>query len=612
MIKFKSEFILPELMIKCVPVSGKDLSAKGNFDHQVVAENSDYRFSVSYSNVNPSPVKFEDTQYLTLIIGAPIVGDKIDFEGALNLVCDDSGVINAEKLQNLNGEFLFIRFNKGNSELEIINDRYTSFPFFYLYDRQDKSFFASIYFSSLWDFLQKNNKLEMEHNAFFEFYWLQRLLGTKTFAKNTFFLEDASHLKVKNDNFSISRYWQRNYEKSSKSLSSHAQIMANLVRQSVIRKSSDDKRFGHFLSGGMDSRSVFSAFEDKLPVCFTATFGENRELKTAASIAAAKGALHIPLELASEHLGQIFRHSTRVIGGMYNYDHGLFYGFNEAVQQHADVCFHGHGFDYMFQGMYIPKNNISIGGRQLYVNFMKKLPDDLVTFFIENVSYRIKRADIWEFVKEDKKQELAEFQRASIQEILDNGKKLSANSNDLWEYLTFHHISRHYSYPNHASIATFAEQRTVSFDNELFDLYLSLPAEHRINGKIEKACLKLLNPKIAKIWSANTNLPVTASCWTQTAYQLAGFIKRRFIPEEKKPEWTERTWPERKDALRNDSILLKAVDDLCNSDILDRVDFLDTSKIREQFPRWLKGENIPGISGDLVQTILTMGTFLEQ
>ena len=610
MIKFEPKFILPELLFKLTPLSA-GRAEECAFPDKITAESADFRMEMEFANVNPKPVSFENENCIVILIGAPISGDKILPEAA-SFLFENGSTVEPEKLRKCNGEFLIFRFDKKTSNLTVINDRFTSFPLFYFHDQLTKSFYASIYFSSLWGFLKKIGKLEIDQNALFEFMWLQRLLGTKTYAKNAFFLEDASILKLENKGLSVSRYWQRDYTKSIKSLGAHSQMMCDLVRQSVQRKSSDGKRYGHFLSGGMDSRSVFSAFNDKMPVCFTATFGENRELKTAAKIAAAKGATHIPLELHEQHLGQIYRHSTKVIGGMYNYDHGLFYGFNDAVTEHADVCFHGHGFDYMFQGMYIPKRNVKIGGRQLYVNFAKELPEDLVSYFIENVSYRIKHADVWAFVNDQRKDELKAYQRESVSAILEKGKELSDLPNDLWEYMTFHHLSRHYSYPNHASIATFAEQRSVSFDNELFDLYLSLPSDHRINGKIEKACLKKLNPEIAKIWSANTNLPVTASCWTQTIYQLAGFEKRRIIPEEQKPEWHERTWPERQDALREDTLLKTAVKDLCKSDVLEQLDFIDIKKIREEFPRWIDGENIPGISGDLVQTILTMGTFLEQ
>lgn len=612
MIKFEPKFTLPELLLTLTPLKAKT-SYSPKMENEIVAKSADFALSLKFSNVNPTPIKYDNARSLIIIIGAPIIEDKIDHNKTFSLIKATCEQLNPlVGLKNIDGEFIIIHFDKKSSKLSIINDRFTSIPLFYCHNAQSKQFYASTYFSSIWDFLKKSNLLDIDKNAFFEFLWLQRLLGTKTYDKNTYFLEDASLFTLDNNNFDIKRYWTRDYSKSNLSLNKHAQMMTDFLRESVIKKTSDNKRFGHFLSGGMDSRCVVGAFHDTPPVCFTATIGENREFRKAAEIAAVKNAKHIGLELDPEHFGKIYRHSTKVIGGMYNYDHGLFYGFEDAVKAEADVCFHGHGFDYMFQGMYIPKRNVKVAGRQLYVNFLKKLPEDLISYFINNVSYRIKNADVWSYIKEENRNELKEFQHNSINEILNQGKNVTSDLNDLWEYLTFHHISRHYSYPNHASIATFAEQRTAAFDNDLFDLYLKLPVKHRINGKIEKAALKKIDPELAKIWSANTNLPVTASCWTQTAYQLTGFLKRKIIPEEQKTEWQERTWPERKYALREQQLLIDAITNLLNSDTLEQLDFIDIIKIRKDIPLWLKGENPKGVSGDLVQTLLTMGTFLQQ
>jgi len=57
---------------------------------------------------------------------------------------------------------------------------------------------------------------------------------------------------------------------------------------------------------------------------------------------------------------------------------------------------------------------------------------------------------------------------------------------------------------------------------------------------------------------------------------------------------------------------VNAINDLINSDTLEKLDFLDLSKIRQDIPLWLKGEQPEGVSGDFVQTLLTMGTFLQQ
>lgn len=470
-----------------------------------------------------------------------------------------------------------------------------------------------MFFSNLWECLKKENSLKFSQTSFFEFLWFQRLFGVKTLAENTFFLPDASALLLSPDGeLNISRYWRRSYEKSIFSLKNHAYIMSELMKESVRQKTSDGKRYGHFLSGGMDSRSVLAAFNENPPVCFTATIADNREQRIARKIARAKGAEHVFLQLDPEQYGRILKPSVRVTGGMYNYDHGLFFGFNDAVKSRADVCFHGHGFDYMFQGMYIPGRSVSVFGHTLHLRKLVTPPEDLISYFIHNASYRIKGADVWAFVQKSKRTEYEEFQRNSIAEILSQGSKLTKDPHDLWEYLTFHHISRHYSYPNHASIATFAEQRTVSFFNDLFNLYLSLPVEHRFNGRIEKMCLSILDPKLAGIWSANTNLPVTASPWRQTLYQLAGALKRRILRQKEKETWEERTWPSREHALRNQATLKSAVLELCANDTLEQLEFLDLAKVKSDIRRWVQGEDVPGVSGDLVQTILNIGTFLNQ
>lgn len=604
--EFKPVFSIPSFLLS---LSDKRKDIKGTKNINFSVETEKLKLSLTFSDVNPPPLIKEIGDKCIILLGSPVIGDRIDREKAVKTVSEDTNL--PERLsKEINGEFLFIIFNRANGGLKIINDRFTSIPFYYCHNKVSGEFHATPYFTSVWQ-IRKTLGLKINQEALCEFLFFQRLLGTKTFLHDVLFLPDASILDVEGKELSLERYWQRNYQKNNASLEENAYRLAELVERSVRNKTSDGKRYGHFLSGGMDSRSVLAAFEKNFPTCFTATISENRELRTAREIAHTKGAKHIFLKLHPEHYSQILEPSVKIIGGMYNYDHGIFLGFSEVVKQNADVCFHGHGFDYMFQGMYIPGKPVVLGGRTLYYKTLLELPDDLVSFFISNVSYRIKQADIWSFIRTERRPGLQSFQRESISTVLSEGKNLTDSSNDLWEYLTFHHLSRHYSYPNHATIATLAEQRVISFDNDIFDLYLSLPVEQRFTGRIEKRCLEVLDPRLAEIWSANTNLPVTASAFTQTVYQLAGAVKRKIFPKDDKPEWMERTWPSREHALRNQPGLKNAVIDLCKSDTLEEAGFLDVQKIRGEFPRWLNGENIPGISGDLVQTMLTLGTFLK-
>ena len=613
--KFVQEFSVPHFLTVFGPKFANNLYTDTQPERKhFTTSSATHLLECSYAEVHPNPLCRTNEHSSTILIGSPIIRERIACQETLEKFAhmDD---INYDFIRELDGEFTIFHFDYRTSALYIINDRFTSYPVYYRVDEKLKSIVASPFFSDIWHYLQEHGTLKINEESFFEFLWFQRVLGEKTHLRDVSFLPAASVLKFCDGKTEITAYWQRNYEKSRFNLKHHAYQLADLIKRSVKSKTSDAKRYGHFLSGGMDSRSVLCAFPDDselIPQCFTAAISENRELRTARKIARTKGAKHIALQLDEEHYGRILKHSVRVVSAMYNYDNGLFYGFNRVVRERIDVSFHGHGFDYMFQGMYIPGRNVVVKGRTLYLRSIRQLPEDLVGYFIDNASYRTKRADIWKYIKPERIDGLREFQHESVREILERGRELTENPYDLVEYLTFHHISRHYSYPNHASIATYVEQRTVSFFNALFDFYLALPIEQRFNGRIEKETLKILNPAIAAIWSANTNLPVTASPWTQTAYQLAGFIKRRIFTEEQKPEWQERTWPGRDDAVRQQQRLKDALQQIFDSEVLDQLNFIDTDRMKDDFTRWVNGENIPGPSGDFVQVILSAGTFLQQ
>jgi hypothetical protein len=94
--------------------------------------------------------------------------------------------------------------------------------------------------------------------------------------------------------------------------------------------------------------------------------------------------------------------------------------------------------------------------------------------------------------------------------------------------------------------------------------------------------------------------------------QAAGFLKRKFMPEKDVPTWTERTWPSRDHAVRNQPGLRSRLEKILYSGTLDKTGFLDTEKLKKNLPRWAAGENVPGVSGDLAQTLLTTGVFLSQ
>lgn len=612
MSEFIEKFSIPHFLLV---LKDKNCEIR-NFDFSEKEEKNEFYSAngltlfVTFSDFYPKPVVVQDNFSVVIVLGSPIYDDTmVDAKRCANMLLKDfSG---RTVLDLFDGEFLAVSFDKTNGKLSFINDRWCSIPIHYNFCENRKIFSASPCFYSLWKFLQKNSMLELNQEAFFEFLWFQRLFGTKTLAKNAFFMPDAHILKLENWKLNLERYWNRNYKKNKNSLDSNAQILAEMLKFSVAMKTADKEKFGHFLSGGMDSRCILGAFGEKHPTCFTVGISDNREVKTAKKIAEDRKSKHIFLRLHPEHYGKIREAAVKICGAMYNYDHALFLGYEELVRENAQVCFNGYGMDFMFQGMYIPGKNIQLFGRNLNYCKMLELPDDIVGYFINNASYRIKYANIWNFINDSHKKQLEEFQRNSIEEILKQGKNLTEDKFDLWEYLTFHHLSRHYSFPNVLSIRSFSEARTASFTNEIFDHYLSLPVNQRFDGKIEKRLLQILAPSLAAIPSANTAMPVTAGMFERTLRQILNATKRRIFGEKDFKSWTERTWPSREYALRTQLSLKNATLQILDSDVIAQLEFINTQKLRSQLTKWLDGDNVSDVSGDFVQTIITIGTFSQ-
>ena len=161
-------------------------------------------------------------------------------------------------------------------------------------------------------------------------------------------------------------------------------------------------------------------------------------------------------------------------------------------------------------------------------------------------------------------------------------------------------------------MATCVEQRTISFDNDIFALYLSLPIKYRFNGRIARHTLKYLDPAMAKVRTGNTNMPASASplrkqlTWFQDIALIKAGLRKKSVclmPAE------ERTWPDRDTIVRSQPAIRQAALDVCNSEALDSLGFLDMRRLEQQIHLWLSR---PRGGGALLSFLITIDRFLKQ
>ena len=551
---------------------------------------------------------FENERTFLCILGHTVLNEEIDQESIWKKVQANS--LTHRFLRDLNGEFLLIYLNKKARRLHVMNDRFTSIPLYYLADSNE--FVASVFYNDLWMWLRSRNRIRINESAFFEFLWLQRILGTKTYDTESRFLPAATWLVYDQGRIEFSDYWTPTFTKTKTSLDKCAAELAKRLRHSLRRKLSDGKkRPGLFLSGGTDSRIVLAAFQ-KPPICFTLTATKNNEYRVARQVAEIKKSEHIHLELRPDPYSHQLDAMVRLGGGLYSFNHSSFMGFERPVSELVDVVFHGHGIDYMFQGMYLPKSPIRFGPYTTLFTVLDDLPENLVSYFLAKVSYRLKGVELIQFVRKEHRKNLMESLRSGVREIISQGSAFCKTPYDYWEYLLVHALSRHYSHTNLSSMATCAEQRTIVFDNDVFDLYSSLPASYRLDAKIARMTLKMLDPRMARVKTANSNMPLN---WSMSKKEIVRIHDRLLMMGGIRKQSAfaapaeERTWPDRDRIIRNQARLKRVALETCRSEALATLAFLDMDAIGDQIPRWIEQ---PSGGGAFMFFLITLDRFLKQ
>ena len=565
--------------------------------------------TIGCKGFRPRPVIRKTATVEVAVIGSPIFNDRIDPEGVADLLLLEDATTIARQL---NGVFLLVRLNKEPASLTLANDRFTGIPIYWA-DLGER-FVASHSYFELFRMLRQTPGFALRSKPMFEFIWYQRLLLDKTYDNLSRFLMPASHLTITRGEPLIDRYWRPDFTKDhSRSVQTAGTALIERLQTSVRRLTSDARplRYGHFLSGGHDSRTVLAAFKQP-PVCFTVAFSDNYEVHCARQVAKAVGAKHRFLELADDHFVRYQDAMTRLCGGMYATDNALFLGLQDHIQREADVVFHGHGLDYMFQGMYVPARLVELFGRPTFFRRLEPLDGDVAAYFMDNVPFRIANPDLTEYLLPDQRAAMRDWLRDSTRAAMEDGADVCKTNYDRYEYLINHALARHYSYPNIATKATCAEQRTVSFDNDLFDLYCSLPAEQRVTAAVMRFAMKGLHRGLARIPSGNWGIAAGASPFYKTASLVGRKALRHLTGNETlhTPHAEDRTWPDRDQYLASHPGYQALVREALGSDLLaDALPFFDWTKLRAAGNRWMER---PSGGAKFLVSLMTLHRFLSQ
>jgi asparagine synthetase B (glutamine-hydrolysing) len=580
---------------------------------------SDTFSDFEFKDIFPKPFIYEVNKILVIIFGNPILNKKINKQKISRNIVKSSGLKNIF-IESLNGEFLIIYSDKANHRFQIANDRFTSIPlYYYVYKETLK---ASTKYIDIAKKLKEDNIWEIDNKLFFEFLWFRRIHGEKTYDKKSKFLKAARIISFDNNQFKIDSYWQPRFIKDKNlSLNHYSNELAKFITNSISEKTSDindKKEIGIFLSGGMDTRVLLGAFSNSnnmKPTCFTLGYSKQGEYRVAKEVAKVSGSECKFIQLNSDYYSTHLKEKAELAGGMYNQFTNIFMGHNKKIGRDAKYLFHGHGLDYMFQGMYIPAKYVKLFGKNTHFKKISKLNDinDLAEYYVHNVSYRFNQFDVSDFVKPKYRDEMQNSLYDSVKEVLIEGEKSCNDNFDLWEYLMIHTISRHYSQMDIAGIGMNGEQRKIANDNNILDLYLSMPLVFRKDAKVMRTALKIINPKLSELESANTGYRIDASPLMLTSHFIFYKILRIITGNQKfrHPSFNERTWPNSGKQIKNLPILKNLAVEAVNSEILQvEMPYLDWKKIKIHTPKWIEQESEGG--GNFLMHLMSIHSLLKE
>ena len=121
---------------------------------------------------------------------------------------------------------------------------------------------------------------------------------------------------------------------------------------------------------------------------------------------------------------------------MYAIDHALFLGLNNIFSnEHNPIILHGHGLDYMFQGMYLHSRRDKWFGTPMYSRKLNYFLKNLAEFFRNSIPYAL-RYNFENFSLKFSKTYYETFLLEDITAIIKKGNR-GFQDHDLWNTFYF-------------------------------------------------------------------------------------------------------------------------------------------------------------------------------
>ncbi len=427
-----------------------------------------------------------------------------------------------EVLSRLNALFCAGVWIAARKELVVITDRYGTFPV-HLWKGPGGYRLATHIAIALQDGLIPKR---MNRRALAQLFTMQRTVGDVTTIEGMTALPAASVTRINDKRIATDRYWTANWTTPQYHGMDHGAALAEALAVAVKRQSAD-RHVGLLLSGGLDSRMLIAAKGDvNMSSWTTASYAENPELKIASDIAALGESRHAPLIVdPADTLGPLAK-TTVESNGHYPASVQMSV-FMDKVADGCDAIMTGHGLDYTFRGYYLPASFLELAGSKTRLPRLRKLPKTVNGMTVlDNLRQGPPRSTIDRILRPEIKTDWWEGQYEEIERALQPWMGVEDVSN-IWDAFILHSVSKHYAFTSMMAVRASANLLMPCYDRDVFQIYLSMSPEQRIQGSVARKAMERLSPAMAAAPNANSGLAASTGAWAEIFGVLGQSVARK-------------------------------------------------------------------------------------
>ena len=459
----------------------------------------------------------------------------------------------------LNGSFLIVIHDAATQTLLVISDRFRTHRLFYVLEGRRLAFATEL--RALFPALSSSNHLNLE--GVFEYLMFGALLNDSTYYKEIHGLPPAGILRCQDGECTVETYWQIEYRDDGRPEEYHAEALADALRTAVARRTRGDLRVGLLLGGGMDTRTILAADEDRrisptFSVCGSQS--HSYEARIAGRIAETAGREHRVLERAEDYYSSLMDEAVDVGNGSCSFIHAHFLGFAPKLGEETEVLLHGCGFNALFHDTNLLLRRLTILSHLVELPLLRRLDDVTLSEPLDQfLSVRVRGRKMSAVVVPALRSDYEDYIQDRISAISSERARFGGTAHHALDVLRLKAGLPGAQELNYTSLRPHLVERMIAADNDLFDVHLQLPPHARIGSSVLERALRLLSPELARIPDNNTRLRPMASPWAKLIVGKGALYLRARL-HLRHPLHGDHAWPRNAELIRRSVPLRSAME----------------------------------------------------